>query len=115
MKFYSMRVWVLLSFAFIPFQSFAENSLESDTSIGSANFIEQVTYTGNENRDKAQSKWNWLLQYTYSPQNTPSTATTAEITDVTSEFVGGAGYGGDTWGGGFGLTYATTPAEYLKD
>lgn len=110
---------LLLSLGYgLPSECYADQevdqSLESDTSIGSTDFIEQVSYDGNQTKDGKNVGWNWNLAYTYSKQTTPATASASEITDVSSQFVGGFGYKKD-WESGFGLTYSVTPAEDLHD
>lgn len=107
----TLLILLLLSF---PFYSFAGDSLETDTSIGANDFIEEFSYSGSQSTEGKDLGWNWNLSYTYSKQTSPATVSSSEITDISSQFVGGFGYK-DDWERGLNFTYSTTPAESLHD
>jgi len=102
----------VLLLAAIP-QARAANSLQSDTSVGSTNLTEALTYDGSQDNPSLEGGFDWNLAFTLSRTTQPATDGTPDVRDTTSELSGGGGYGINGFAAGAGLTYSTTPAEGL--
>ncbi len=100
---------VALVGVFLFAQTARANTLTSDTSGGSATFIEALNYDSGDRGQAEATQYNYNLGITY--DHTSSLG----VSDNNTQFTGGLGGKKDPVDFGLGVTYAVDPGENLKD